>query len=86
MLRLAGKGQVTLSREGLTYKGTDTDEEVEKHFPMSILYRVLFGAGEDFEVYDGKEIWYFVPPDKRSCVKWYVASEIMKKASEKEQA
>ncbi len=86
MLRLAGKGRVTLSREGLTYKGTDTDEEVEKHFPMSILYRVLFGAGEDFEVYDGKEIWYFVPPDKRSCVKWYVASEIMKNASEKEQA
>ena len=33
---------------------------------------------EDFEIYEGQEIWYFVPDEKRCCVTYYVASELMK--------
>ena len=45
---------------------------------MDHIYRLLFGAGEDFEIYDGQEIYYFVPTDKRSCVEWYIMSKIFK--------
>ena len=76
--RLAGEGRCVLDASGLTYKGTRDGEEIEKFFPMSQIYRLLFGAGEDFEIYEGKEIWYFRPENKRSCVEWYVASGILK--------
>jgi len=82
-LRVAGNGTCTLNREGLTYRGTEDGTEIEKHFPINKLYRVLFGAGEDFEVYEGKQIWYFVPEEKRSCVDYYAASAVLKKLSEK---
>lgn len=75
--RHVGDGVCTLDRTGLTYKGTREGEEVEKFFPMKTIYRLLFGAGEDFEIYEGKEIWYFVPEEKRSCVLWYVVSAIL---------
>ena len=78
MLRTAGFGECTLDRSGLTYVGTIDGEEVVKKFDMKIIYRLLFGAGEDFEIYEGKQIYFFVPEELRSAVKWYVASEILK--------
>ena len=80
LLDLAGEGKCTLSREGLTYIGTDFGEQVERHFAAEEIYRLLFGAGEDFEIYDGKEIYYFTPEDKRSCVDWYIVSGILYEA------
>ena len=78
LLYTAGQGVCTLNREGLTYVGTRDGEEITKHFPMSDIYRLLFGAGEDFEIYEGKEIYYFVPEEKRSCVDWYIVSGLLK--------
>ena len=78
-LRVAGDGVVTYSREGLTYVGTRDGENVELHFPMEKVYRLLFGAGVSFEFYDEREIYYFVPDDTRSCVDWFIASKIMNK-------
>ena len=77
LLTLAGKGKCTLNRDGLTYVGTEYGENIEKHFPISQIYRLLFGAGEDFEIYEGKEIYYFTPSERRSCVDWYIASAIL---------
>ncbi len=77
LLTLAGEGKCILTHEGLTYIGTEYGEQIEKHFPISTVYRLLFGAGEDFEVYVGKEIYYFTPKEKRSCVDWYIASAII---------
>ena len=82
MVKPVGVGVTTLSREGLTYKGEINGEQTEKFFPMSMIYRLLFGAGENFEIYENKEIYYFVPEEKRSCVKWYIASEILKNLSQ----
>lgn len=76
--RHAGEGEATLSAEGLRYVGTRDGEKIEKFFPLSQIYRLLFGAGEDFEIYEGKEIWYFVPEDKRMAVTFYSASVILK--------
>ena len=77
LLRSAGHGVCTLNKDGLTYKGTKDGEDVEIHFPLDKIYRLLFGAGEDFEVYLGKEIHYFVPKEKRSCVEWYITSILL---------
>ncbi len=80
--RHAGEGVCVLDQTGLTYIGTRDGETIEKFFPMSRIYRLLFGAGEDFEIYEGTEIWYFRPENLRSCVEWYVASELLKEAEE----
>lgn len=77
-LRDAGEGVCRLDRSGLTYKGTDDGEEVEVHFNGNQVYRLLFGVNEDFEIYLGKEIYYFVPEDTRECVKWYLCSTALK--------
>jgi hypothetical protein len=83
ILSKAGEGVCVLDESGLTYIGTDNGKEVEKHFPLTELYRLLFGAGENFEAYDGEEIYYFVPENKRSCVAWYIASGLLYTAQEK---
>lgn len=77
-LRLAGEGICTLDESGLRYVGTDDGKQIDKFFPLDTIYRLLFGAGEDFEIYEGSEIYYFVPEDRRSCVMWYIASILLK--------
>ena len=77
-LREAGAGVCRFTREGLTYEGTDDEKEVSVHFNGNQVYRLLFGVNEDFELYEGKEIYYFVPEDKRQCVKWYLCSTAFK--------
>jgi hypothetical protein len=77
LLRTAGEGVCTLTAEGLTYEGTEDGNAVTLEFQMKHIYRLLFGAGEDFEIYVGNEIYYFVPEERRSAVEWYVASIIL---------
>ena len=77
LTRHGGEGLCTLTREGLTYTGTKDGEAVELHFPIRQVYRLLFGAGVNFEIYNGSEILYFVPEEKRSAVEWYMASKIL---------
>ena len=77
-LREAGRGACTLNREGLRYVGLDDGKETELFFPMSEIYRLLFGAGENFEIYQGREIHFFVPKEPKTSVDWYIASRILK--------
>ncbi len=78
-LESAGRGIAVLNRSGLTYGGTKNGESWNLHFPLSDIYRLLFGAGEDFEIYVGQDIYYFVPDERRCAVDFYVASAILKK-------
>jgi 1-acyl-sn-glycerol-3-phosphate acyltransferase len=77
LTREAGSGVCRLSRQGLTYEGTRDGQPCTISFPTERVYRLLFGAGEDFEIYDGTEILYFVPEEKRSAVDWYLASMLI---------
>lgn len=77
LTRHSGYGVCVLNREGLTYSGTKDGETVKLHFSIRRIYRLLFGAGENFEIYDGTQILYFVPGEKRSAVQWYMASMIL---------
>ncbi|MBR5523876.1 MAG: VTT domain-containing protein [Clostridia bacterium] len=77
LTRQGGRGVCTLTRDGLTYVGTKDGDEVQLQFSIQKIYRLLFGAGENFEVYDGSEILYFVPKEKRSAVDWYMTSMIL---------
>ena len=56
---------------------TKDGEPVELQYSLACIYRLLFGAGENFETYNGTEILYFVPEEKRSAVDWYIASMIL---------
>jgi len=76
--RHVGDGICKLDRNGLLYVGTQDGNNIEKMFTIDNIYRLLFGAGEDFEIYDGKEIYYFVPQIKKSAVAWYIVSGILK--------
>ena len=77
LTRPGGNGICTLSREGLTYRGTKDGETVTLQFSLQRIYRLLFGAGMNFELYNGTEILFFVPEEKRSCVDWYMASKLL---------
>lgn len=77
LTRSAGAGVCTLDRTGLTYVGTRDGEPYEVHFSIKRIYRLLFGAGENFEIYNGSEILYFVPAERRSAVDWYLTSMIL---------
>ena len=37
-----------------------------------------FLSQEDFEIYEDKELWYFVPEIKQSSVMWYIVSGLLK--------
>ena len=77
LTREAGTGVCRLSRQGLRYEGTRDGEPWGIEFPAERVYRLLFGAGEDFEIYNGSEILYFVPTERRSAVDWYLASMLI---------
>ena len=77
MTRHAGYGICTLDRNGLRFEGERDGEAYSVSFTLKRLYRLLFGAGENFEIYNGPEILYFVPADKRSCVDWYIVSKLL---------
>ena len=78
MLRTAGEGVCTLSRDGLIYQGTCDGENITLHYTLDNIYRLLFGAGENFELYVGQTINYWKPAEPRSAVSFYVASKILK--------
>lgn len=72
-----GTGICRLNKNGLLYSGTQNGEDVELVFPMKNIYRLLFGAGEDFEIYDGSEYYSFMPEEPKLSVKFYIASIIL---------
>ena len=77
LTRDAGTGTCVLSREGLRYTGTRNGETVDILFPPEQVYRLLFGAGESFEIYEPGEIFFFLPEEGRSAVEWYLASMLL---------
>ncbi len=77
LTRHGGDGLCILDRSGLRYVGTKDNEDIDVHFPIKQVYRLLFGAGENFEIYNGEEIFYFVPEIKQSSVDWYMTSMIL---------
>ena len=77
LMRSAGRGRCTLTGAGLTYVGTRDGEPYEISFPLKRIYRLIFGAGEGFQVHNGPEMHYFLPDERRSAVDWYLASEIL---------
>ena len=62
----------------MRYIGTQDGHEIDKSFGIDSIYRVLFGAGEDFEIYENNELYYFVPENKKSAVIWYIVSILLK--------
>lgn len=85
LTRSAGNGVCILDRNGLRYFGMKDGEAIDVCFPLKQVYRLLFGAGENFELYNGTQIWYFVPKIKQSSLDWYMASMILYDEMQKEE-
>lgn len=77
LTRHAGEGVCRLDRMGLVYTGTLDGKEERIEFPRNQIYRLLFGSGENFEIYLGSTIYYFRPKELRSAVEWYIVSGLL---------
>ncbi len=67
----AGDGHVTLSREGITFRGTVNGEEVAFSLPADKIGGIPITVAKHFDVYHNNRLYYFYPePDTRISVKW----------------
>lgn len=76
-LQPVGDGIATLTPQGLTYEGTRLGESFTRHFPISTMPALPFGAGENFENYADGTYYYFVPDEPLHCVRWSIAEELL---------
>ncbi len=74
---VVGEGVCTLTHEGLRYVGTKNGENVDILFRLENLPALPFGVKEDFEVYHDQTLYYFVPENIETCVKFSVVEEQM---------
>lgn len=72
-----GQGICTLTHIGLNYKGTKNGENVDILFRLENVPALPFGANIDFEIYHDQTLYYFVPENTKSCVKWSIVEEQM---------
>ncbi len=68
-----GHGEVTLTRDGITYSGMVKDEMSEIVLPMKSIPMIPFAADEYIEVAAGKDIYRFILEDKHQMIKWVMA-------------
>ena len=53
-------------------------------YGLQEIYRLLFGAGENFEIYEGNELFYFVPQDKNIPTKDFKRLKLVAKQIKKQ--
>lgn len=74
---VVGSGTTVLNHQGITYTGTVNGEEKTILFKIENLPAIPFGVKEDFEIYHGDTLYYFIPDNIRECVKWSIVGELM---------
>ncbi len=74
---LVGEGTTTLTVLGVSFVGTINGKPEDILFKLSNLPAIPFGVKEDFEIYHHNTLYYFIPDNIRSCVKWSVVGEQM---------
>ena len=71
MNEAAGEGEVTLSREALTFSGTVNGEALSFEISADTLGGIPITVAKHFDVYHNNRLYYFYPlPDTRISVKW----------------
>ncbi len=69
----AGEGDVTLSREAISFSGTVGGEPLVFSLPTDAIGGIPITVGKHFDVYYNNRLLYFYPePDPRLSVKWVV--------------
>lgn len=74
-----GSGLAHLDIDGLNYHGTINGETIDKTFKIQNMPAIPFGANENFEVYHDNTLYYFVPENPKTSVKWSVVGEAIYK-------
>ena len=71
MVRDAGTGYITLSRDNFTFNGTVFGKEVSFMLPTEKIPAVPITVAQEFDIYYEKRLYYFTPtPDSRRTVKF----------------
>jgi len=75
----AGSGVCSLSRDGLSYVGTDSGKEVSLFFPSSSFYVLPYKAGDNFVIFDKGRCYVFCLENGKETVMWSLFSDEMQK-------
>lgn len=70
-----GAGEALMNSKGVIYQGTINGKKQEVIFKIENIPAILFGVNEDFEIYHNETLYYFIPENIRSCVKWSIVAE-----------
>lgn len=72
---IVGEGEVTINRNGLTYKGTKNGENVELHLPLKDLpsYGMCTDVTRFYTFFDGEFTEFY--PKKNTVMKFFMATE-----------
>lgn len=74
------KGKCHLTYEGFTYES----ENVSFHYPMDKIQGIPFQSGQEFELYNDDDLYYFYPDENPSQVaRWAHIVDIIKTLEEK---
>jgi hypothetical protein len=68
-----GDGEITLTRDAITYTGAVQGETKEIVLLMKNIPMIPYAAGEYIEVAAGEDIHRFVLEDRRQMMKWVMA-------------
>lgn len=74
--KVVGEGYTSLMHDRLVYEGSVNGEEKRIDFLLSKIQVILFGANEDFEVYQNNTLYYFVPENIKECARYTILAEM----------
>lgn len=69
----AGFGEITLKKDGLRFEGIVNDEPRDAFFPINNIWAISADLGEDFEICDGKQAWWFFLEDGQKVIEFNMA-------------
>lgn len=72
-----GEGECQLSNGQIRYEGKIFGEDKTFIHTLDTLQALAFSAGEEFEFYVDKKLYYFYPIDKKTVVKWAIIWDIL---------
>lgn len=72
---VVGEGQLSLTNDGLAYKGLINEEEIELFFASANMPAVAYVIGESIDMYENKTIYRFIFNNDRRSTKYNLAVE-----------
>ena len=72
-----GEGKCSMSNSEIRFEGQIFGEDKTFVHTLETLQALAFSAGEEFEFYVDKKLYYFYPQDRKTVVKWAIVWDIL---------